>query len=198
MKFPSRIVRPFLALFVAAFAIAGTATAADGAEAHRQNQNADCLLKMAPVMRPKVRAVLSDMESNGYKPIIDIGVWRTPADQMAKYRAGYSKVTYSFHNATTRAGKPDSLAADITDQRWGWANSVPRDYWMRQARSARVHALYSGSHFGLSTANKRALDAALDSRNFAYRGPLGWDEAHCEAAGITLGQAKAGKRPYAK
>ena len=187
-----------LALFLSTAALFGSAKAADGMEARRISQNNSNLAKMSPTMRTKIRAVLSDEEKAGYKPIIDNAVWRSKAEQLALYRKGYSKVTFSFHNASTAQGKADSLAADIVDQRWGWTGMTPKSYWLVQARSARVHGLYSGTHFGLSSANKKKLDAALDARNFGFVGPIGWDPAHVEPTGITLGQARKGIRPYSK
>ncbi|RYX80780.1 hypothetical protein EON83_27095 [bacterium] len=198
LAFLATRARVFLMLFLAVSTVIGTASAAEGLEAKRVAQNKTNLAKMSPTVRAKVAAVISDDEANGYKPIIDNAVWRSKAEQYALYKKGYSKVTFSFHNASTPSGQADSLAADITDQRYGWTGLAPKRFWMVQARSARVHGLYSGAHFGLSSENKRKLDAALDARNFAYSGPLGWDVAHVEPTGITLGQAKAGKRPYSQ
>jgi hypothetical protein len=198
MKISTRISKPFVALALTLFTLCGTATAADGMEARRLNQNAVNLAKMSPVMRPKIRAVLTDMESNGYKPLIDNAVFRSPAEQMKLYKAGYSKVTFSYHCATTKNGKADSLAADIIDQRFGWLGVAPRSYWFLLARSGWVHNLYSGSHFGLTKAQRKAFDLALDLRDMGYSGPLGWDRSHLEPRGVTLAQVKAGKRPYSK
>ena len=199
MKFLSRIRKQILVVGLSLLTLVGTASAADGMEARRVAQNANNLKKMALPMRSKVRGVITDLEGHGYKPIIDNAVWRSKAEQLALYRKGYSKVTYSYHNVSTKAGGPDSLAADIIDQRYGWFRVTPRRYWMTQARSAWVHNLYSGSHFGLTKAQRRAFDAALSSPNFtAYSGPLGWDPAHIEPRGLSIAQAKAGKRPYSK
>jgi membrane protein implicated in regulation of membrane protease activity len=189
-------LRVFLTLFLAAFTLVGTASAADGMEARRLTQNSINLQKMSPSVRGKMRGVISDMEGAGYKPIIDNQVWRSKSEQLALYKKGVTKVTYSFHNVSTKAGKADSLAADITDQRFGWTGHAPRRYWFCLARSAYVHGLYSGAHFGLSAAQRAKFDQALHVRDFGYSGPLGWDVAHIEPRGITIRQAKAGIRPY--
>jgi hypothetical protein len=196
MKALNRISKSFVALGLTFVTLIGTATAAEGLEARRVSQNASCIAKMSPVMRPKIRAVLTDMESAGFKPIIDLAVYRTPAEQLKLYRAGHSKVTYSYHNATSKSGKPDSLAADIVDQRFGWTGKAPRLYWFLLARSGLVHDLYSGSHFGLSTSQRTKFRAALVLRDLAYSGPIGWDPAHLEPRGLSLAKAKAGLRPY--
>lgn len=184
----------FIALF-SVLALVSTAKAADGMEARRVAQNKACLQKMYPGIRPKVRAVLTDMEGHGYKPIIDAGVYRTPREQLAKVRAGYSKVTYSYHCVTGRNGAPESLAADITDQRWGWSGHAPRSYWLKQANAAREHGLHSGIYFGLSAYDKARLGHALVNRIWDYSGPRGWDEAHIQDSRLSLSRVKRGERP---
>jgi hypothetical protein len=184
-----------LTLMFAVLTVIGTAQAAEGLEAKRVAQNKAGLQKMHSSMRPKVRAVLSGLEGHGYKPIIDVGVYRSPVEQAAKVRAGYSKVSYSYHCVTGKNGQPESLAADVTDQRWGWTGSTPRAYWLKQANAAREHGLHSGAYFGLSTANKSRLKSALLARNWNYPGPFGWDWAHVEASGLSLGRVKRGERP---
>jgi hypothetical protein len=171
-------------------------------ELRRDLANAQRLGLMDDAMRPKVAAVLADMEGHGYQPFIDGAVYRTPAEQAAKVRQGVSKVYYSFHNVTSQDGKPDSLAADIADTRWGWSNKCPRRYWLMLASSCENHGLNSGIYFGLNS-KKRAKDranlkAAIKARNWTYTGPFGWDAAHCEPpTSFTLSQAKRGLRPFA-
>lgn len=199
IKFHRR-AQKFLSLAVITLTIGSTATAANVyTEQRRNNDNAARLQKLNPYMRPKVRAVLDDLEGHGHRPLIDAAVWRSPAEQAALVRKGHSKVYYSYHTANSCDGKPkpctpkaDSLAADITDVRWFWQS--PKPYWIKQARSAEAHNLTTGIMWGLSTTNRAKLRKAIDTRNFNYTGPLGWDVAHVEIKGVSLNQAKAGKR----
>jgi hypothetical protein len=189
--------RTYSVLFIAFAAFLGSAQAAGHvSDTIRRDNNEKRLAKIHKPLQPKFRAVLTDLEAHGYKPQIDAAVWRSKAEQAALVAKGNSKVYFSYHNASTPQGKPDSLAADITDARWGWkSNASTRGYWLRLANSGRVHGLHSGAYFGLSTANKTKLKSSLIARNFLYSGPIGWDPAHLEAAGVSLNEAKAGKRP---
>jgi hypothetical protein len=162
--------------------------------ADRQKTNAARLQKIDYALRPKVRAVISDLEGHNWQPLIDASVWRSPAQQLEKFNKGYSKVKWSYHNATTPDGKAAALAADITDARWGWDS--PRAFWLQLAASARAHNLHSGIYFGLSKAQRAALDVVISSRDFENRRvATGWDEAHVEVRGISLLAARLGKRP---
>ncbi len=147
-----------------------------------------------PKLRLKVAAVLSDLESHADCPYIDSGVWRSPAEQMAKYRAGVSKVKWSFHNANDRRGQPDALAADITDARFGWDS--PLSFWLRLAASAQAHGMESGIFWGLTSGQRAAITAAIAARNWTPGNiSTGWDPAHIQVAGISLLRARFGARP---
>jgi hypothetical protein len=174
-------------------ATAANATAVANAEVVRRESNTARIGKMNPYMRPKVKAVLSDLEAHGYRPLIDSGVYRTPAEQREKVRKGYSKTLYSFHNATTLDGKPDSLAADITDARWGWDSGAA--YWLKLAKSAEAHDLETGIRWGLKAEQRAKIDRVLAARDWQYRGSLGWDTAHVQPKGLSVSQAKRGIRP---
>jgi hypothetical protein len=144
-------------------------------------------------MRPKVAAILADLESHGWQPIIDGAVHRSAAEQAQLVRAGHSHVRFSFHNCSSRTGAPESLAADITDARWGWDS--PRKFKLQLAASAESHGLNSGIYFGLR-GRAGALRAVIEKRDFEdTQAALGWDFAHVEWRGIPLALAKLGKRP---
>lgn len=146
-------------------------------------------------MRPKVAAVLHDLEMHHWKPLIDGAVHRSPEQQRALVNAGRSKVMFSFHNCTSRTGTPESLAADIVDQRYGW--EPPRLYWLHLAASALAHDLNSGIFFGLR-GREAELRRALEAGRFDIGSTsLGWDPAHVHWRGISLTAAKLGKRPKA-
>jgi hypothetical protein len=152
------------------------------------------LQRINPKLRPKISAILTDLEGHGDQPIIDAGVYRSPGEQLAKFRDGYSKIRWSFHNATDRHGKADALAADITDARWGWDS--PQSFWLRLAASAQAHGLESGIYWGLRADQRAAITAAIAARNWTPGNiSLGWDVAHVQVKGISLRQAKWGARP---
>ncbi len=134
--------------------------------------NLDKLKQLNPAFREKVKGVLLDLAGKGWQVVIATG-WRSPAEQMDKYRHGYSKVTFSFHNCTTDAGQPDSLAADIVDARYYWNMPLLRRllYVKHIISSCKAHGLQSG-----------ALWKFVD-----------W--AHVETKAVTLDEAKHGKRP---
>jgi hypothetical protein len=162
--------------------------------ADRQALNKKRLQLMHPKVAAKVAAVLLDLEGHNCQPIIDSGVWRKPSEQLAKFRAGLSRVKWSFHNATNKRGTPESLAADITDQRWGW--NSPTWFWLMLASSAKAHGLESGIYWGLNQFQRDQITSAIFDEEFT-RQPLtiGWDPAHVQIKGIPLLSAKLGARP---
>jgi hypothetical protein len=161
-------------------------------EERRKQQNNDMLLKIDKTIRPAVKAVLADLEKQGQRPLIDRGVWRSPAEQLEKFKHGFSKVKWGYHCATTKDGKPDSLAADIVDANKMWDAS--REFWLRLGASALKHDLGWGGYFGLPKAMKESLRAEVRHKNFNSPAKLGWDAAHVETSRVTIAEAKAGKR----
>lgn len=111
----------------------------------RQERNSAALKQLHPVFRPKVIAVISDLEGHGWRPLIpkDSG-WRSRARQAELKAEGHSTVTFSFHCAFEPGGIPASLAADVVDERHLW--DLPDDhlYWKHLGSSARAHKLIWG------------------------------------------------------
>jgi hypothetical protein len=161
-------------------------------EERRKKQNHDMLAKVDKTIRPAVAAVLADLEKQGQRPLIDVGVWRSPQEQLEKFKQGFSKVRWGFHCATTKDGKPDSLAADIVDANKMW--NASREFWLRLGASAIAHNLGWGGFFGLPKKMKEALRAELKHKKFHSPAKLGWDVAHVETTRVTIAEAKAGKR----
>jgi hypothetical protein len=192
--------RSVLMLGLVLTALASTATAANlNADLVRKSNNETRLLKLNPYMRPKVAAVVSDLERHGLKPLIDGAIFRTPAEQAALVRKGHSKVLYSYHNANSCDGRPrpcnpkaDALAADIVDGQLFWKAGTP--FWLKLASSAESHDLESGIYWGLSQAKRQTIRNTIRAKRWNDRPVLGWDTAHVEARGLSLAQAKAGKR----
>jgi hypothetical protein len=161
-------------------------------EERRKKQNRDMVPKVDKTIRPAVAAVLPDLENQGQRRVIDVGVWRSPAEQLEKFKHGFSKVKYGYHCATTKDGKPDSLAADIVDANKFW--NASREFWLRLGASALAHNLGRGGFFGLPKNMKDTLRAELKHKNFNSPAKLGWDAAHVETTRVTIAEAKAGKR----
>jgi hypothetical protein len=179
--------------------IATLTTTAKAVDTHgelvRKQDNAERLMLMNPGIRPKIKATLTDMEHHGYRPLIDSGVWRSPAEEAKKKAQGVSQVSFGFHNVTTPDGRPDSLAADITDNRWFW--SSPKSFWLTLAGAAESHGLTTGIYWGLSQASRNKIREAIKTRNWNAPVQIGWDAAHVQpAAPFTISEARAGKRPF--
>lgn len=162
-------------------------------EAERTKQNTERLLLLDDTIRIPVANVLQELEIRGFKPKIDKDVHRTPARQLELFKQGRTKVRWGFHNATTKDGKPGSLAADIVDASLAW--NAPRSFWLALGAAAKKYGLNWGGYFGLSIAQKAAVDKALDVvGGINGKLQLGWDVAHVETTRVSIAEAKAGRR----
>src|SRR5678815_3455909 len=167
----------------------------------RKVRNVDRLGLCYPPFAGRVAALISRLESEGFRPRIDQS-WRTPAQHQQQLAAGTSKSSWSFHMATTPDGKPDALAVDLLDDDYPvpsnhqdeWPDSF-RQYVLWLASLARQWGLETGIAWGLSVDERRALSDALSNDPLSYRGEVGWDVCHVEIRDLTLAAAKAGKRP---
>ena len=160
-------------------------------EAERHNRNNLRLLECWPAFARKVKAVLADLEGHGLRPRIQCA-WRSPAAQLAAFKAGNSKLKFGFHNVTSKAGKPEALAVDILDD--DHPLDPPTRFLLMLASSARAHGLQSGILWGLSTARRKKIEEVLASKNWDARVAVGWDPCHVEVTGLTVTRAKAGGR----
>jgi len=160
-------------------------------EAARLNRNNLMLLQCWPAFARKIKAVLTDLEGHGWRPRIQCA-WRSPAAQLKAYRSGHSKVTFSYHNATSKNGQPEALAVDILDD--DHPLDPPTRYLLMLASSAQAHGLQSGIRWGLSTWRRRKIDEAIAGKQWDAKLSVGWDPCHVEVTGLTLGRARAGAR----
>jgi hypothetical protein len=162
--------------------------------AERQQTNYKRLQLIHRNLRPKIAAVLTDLEGHNAQPLIDAKVWRRPSEQLALYRQGFSRVKYSFHNCTGKSGSAEALASDIIDARYFWDS--PSWFWLKLAASAKAHGLESGIYWGLNTFQRDQITDAITNHDWT-RAPLslGWDVAHVQVKGISLLRAKLGARP---
>lgn len=75
---------------------------------------AEKLASLHPDLRPGVEAIIADLRSQGFNPVINFG-WRTVQEQRWLRSQRLSTVDFSFHNALDSQGRPAALAADIVD-----------------------------------------------------------------------------------
>lgn len=162
-------------------------------EKARELINRRQLTECHPAFQVKVWAILSDLSSHGWLPYV-ADAWRSPAEQERKYRERTSKVLYSFHNATSHDGNPESLAVDVVDAQWGWRS--PKKFWLMLAASAEAHGCASGLYFGLDVADRQTLRRVLQSRQFDDESEWGWDKAHVQFyPNSKLAAVRKGLRP---
>jgi peptidoglycan L-alanyl-D-glutamate endopeptidase CwlK len=102
------------------------------------------LQSMNPELRPKVVKVLEKLTEKGFQPKIFFG-WRSVAVQLELYENKKSKVKFSFHNAQTKEGIPNSYAADIIDKRWAWGvEAKTNGFWDALGKIAKEEGLVWG------------------------------------------------------
>jgi hypothetical protein len=161
-------------------------------EQQRKAANAERLKLIDPSIRPKVAAVIRDLERQSLKPLIDKHVFRTPAEQAELVRQGFSQVRWGFHNAQRPNGKPGSLAADIVDARLFW--DVKKKFWLQVGASALKHGLEWGGMFDVPRNLRPTLRQRLLAGDLDPRLKIGWDPAHVQTARVSIAEAKQGKR----
>jgi len=132
------------------------------------------------------------MESQGIRPRIQ-EAWRSPADQLAAFNSGHSKLKFGFHNVIASDGSPEALAVDLLDDDAPLKPS--RTYIMKLAAAAQKQGLASGVFFDLPAILRQGLQEAIDQGNYSAPVKLGWDPCHIQVSGITPTEAKNGKRP---
>ena len=160
-------------------------------EVDRIAYNKNKLQELYPVFRAKIEAVIRVMEQAGYRPRVQVG-WRSPADQLDAYRRGTSRVQFGFHNVTGITGVKESLAADIWDD--DRLEQVKVDFMLHLAAAAQAQGLTTGIRWELKDEDSVLIDIALQNENWDARIRVGFDPLHVEPTGITIQEAKDGKR----
>lgn len=161
-------------------------------EADRRARNAQRMTTLYPTFVARLSAVIKELETGGLRPRIQ-DAWRSPADQLEAYNAGHSKLKYGFHNVTGPAGEKESLAVDLLDDDAPLNPGTP--YVLRLTAAAEKHGLTTGARWGLPIKLQQAIDTAILDKNWDAPVKVGWDPLHVEPTGITVAEAKAGKRP---
>lgn len=163
-------------------------------EAARKERNKQRLTECFPTFAKRVSDVIKEMEKLGFRPRIQ-DAHRTIADQKKAFNSGNSHVLFGFHNVTGKDGKPESLAVDMLDDDHP-DETVSRKYLITLAAVAQKNGLHSGIFFDLKPPNARTiLQHAIDDLNFDNKIKIGFDPTHLEATGLSIDDAKAGKRP---
>lgn len=161
-------------------------------EAARKQRNEQRLKECFPKFAKRVEAVIKDLEAQGFRPRIQ-DAHRSIADQEKAFKGGFSKVKFGFHNVTAANGKSESLAVDLLDD--DKPLSPSRKYIILLAEAAQAHGLHPGSFFGLPQSLRAGLTNAIREHNFDPNVKIGFDPTHIEATGLSISEAKAGKRP---
>ena len=161
-------------------------------EAARKQRNQQRLAECFPKFAARVDAVIKDLEAQGIRPRIQ-DAHRSIADQLKAFIHGFSKVKFGFHNVTSASGKAESLAVDLLDD--DHPLNPPRKYIILLAAAAQAHGLHPGSFFGLPANLRAGLTKAIQDHNFDPNIKIGFDPTHIEATGLSIAEAKAGKRP---
>lgn len=165
-------------------------------EPDRIARNKARLAECHPVFAAKVERVIADMLKRGYRCRIQDG-YRSPAAQLEAARTGHSKLRWGFHCATSPTGRPEAMAVDLLDDDAPLAPSTP--YLLTLAHVAQTAGnLRTGILWGLPNSLMLATAAAVLSGNFKAPVRVGWDPTHLEWFGISVADAKAGKRPTIK
>lgn len=159
-------------------------------EAARTQRNQQRLTECFPKFAARVDAVIKDLEAQGIRPRIQ-DAHRSIADQIDAFNHGFSKVRFGFHNVTSTSGKAESLAVDLLDD--DHPLNPPRKYIILLAAAAQ--GLHPGSFFGLPQSLRAGLSKAIQDQNFDPKIKIGFDPTHIEATGLSIAEAKAGKRP---
>src|SRR5512138_285895 len=161
-------------------------------ETDRIANNRNKLQELYAPLRPGLEAVLKEMEKAGYRPRIQTA-WRSPEDQLDAYRRGTTKVMFGFHNITGANGARESLAVDIWDD--DRLEQVKVDFMLHLTAAAQAQGLTTGIRWDLADEDQKLIDLAIKHRIWDAQLRVGWDPLHVEPVGITIQEAKDGRRP---
>ena len=161
-------------------------------ESARKERNRQRLTECFPAYAKRLEAVIRGLEAEGFRPRIQ-DAHRSIEDQLEAFRKGNSRVKFGFHNVTGANGKSESLAVDLLDD--DNPTTPPRKYLIRLAGIAAAHELQTGIFFGLPAALRKGVSRAIEENDFSGAVKIGFDPTHVEVTGISIAEAKAGKRP---
>lgn len=163
-------------------------------ERDRLERNTTRLQECFPVFAVQLRRALDRMETQGFRPRIQ-DAWRSIEDQLIAFQTGKSGLTFGLHNVTGPNGSQEALACDVLDD--DQPENSRRRYLLALALAARAEGLETGILWDLSREDAARVEAALAAGDIDASVPIGFDPTHVQVTGITVDQARAGKRPAA-
>jgi hypothetical protein len=161
-------------------------------EQQRQLRNTERLFELFPSFRVRISQVISDLEAIEARPRIQ-DAYRSPADQLIAFNTGHSKLKFGFHNVTGPNNEKESLAVDMLDD--DNPLNLPKSYLLKLAFASEKNGLVTGIRWGIPKKLITAIDAAIAAQDWNADVKVGWDPSHVQPVGITVTEAKNGKRP---
>ena len=161
-------------------------------EPQRQQRNTDKLLELFPSFRARISQVISDLEAMGVRPRIQ-EAYRSPADQLIAFNSGHSKLKFGFHNVTGANNEKESLAVDMLDD--DNPLNLSKSYLLKLAFVSEKNGVITGIRWGVPPKLIVAIDTAIAAQDWNANVKIGWDPSHIQPLGITVTEAKNGKRP---
>lgn len=150
----------------------------------RVRQNEARLAEMFPGFRARVEAILADLETEGWHPRIQTA-WLAREDAREKI---------TLHHITGKGGgkggRKEALAADIVDD-----DAPGARFWLCLAAAARRRGCQTGILRGLPEAEHGPIIAAVDAPYGDIPALLGEEPAHVAPIGLSVAEARHGKRP---
>jgi hypothetical protein len=154
-------------------------------ESQRRLTNEDRLAKCDASFAAKVRAVIVDLESSGFRPWVAES-WRSPKLQVQAFTLGHSQVKFGFHNVVGSRREPRAFAVDLIDT--PGANAPSQAYALRLSSIAHHYNLNTGILWGLSHQQRRLVGQAVEALHVYRSVKIGWDPCHLEPADRSLSQ----------
>lgn len=161
-------------------------------ESARLKRNEEKLKELFPRFAERIGKIIVDLQTAGVRPRIQ-EAFRSPEDQLKAFNGGFSKLKFGFHNVTGADGNPESLAVDLLDDDHPLNSSS--GYLVRLAKVAQKHGLETGILWGLPSKLQQGVKTAITAGDFTGQVKVGWDPTHIQPTGITVQEAKSGKRP---
>ena len=161
-------------------------------EAARHARNAQRLATLYPTFAVRLQKVIARLEGQKFRPRIQ-DAWRSKLDQEKAFREGKTKLLFGFHNVTGSDGKQEALAVDLLDDDAPLNPST--SYILHLAAAAEAEDLITGVRWGVSKNLIKGIDAALEAKDWDAKVKVGWDPLHVQTTGVTVTQARSGKRP---
>lgn len=161
-------------------------------EAQRIQRNNERMQELYPTFRQKIGNIITELEAMGIRPRIQ-DAYRSPGDQLKAYNSGNSKLKFGFHNVTGVNGAKESLAVDMLDD--DNPLELSTSYLLKLAFASEKNGLITGIRWGLPNKLQKAVTDAITQQQWDAAVKIGWDPSHVEPTGITVTQAKQGKRP---